>query len=148
MDNGLTLDAVSARDSHPSLYHRDAVDRHGLPLKHYFIWSDDIEFTARILRREDAGYLVPGSVVPAVDRSYALDDAAEAMRRLVPDRLRRRWTDTKIAAKRYSCSTFMLYLGLDTKLPGLAHHTICLSGDYERNIREITQGILSEEPSV
>ena len=44
------------------MVHRDAIDRHGLPLKHYFIWSDDIEYTARILRREDAGYLVPASV--------------------------------------------------------------------------------------
>ncbi len=44
------------------MVHRDAIARHGLPLKHYFIWSDDIEFTARILRREDAGYLVPTSV--------------------------------------------------------------------------------------
>lgn len=44
------------------MVHRDAIDRHGLPLKHYFIWSDDIEYTARILRREDAGYLVPGSI--------------------------------------------------------------------------------------
>jgi rhamnopyranosyl-N-acetylglucosaminyl-diphospho-decaprenol beta-1,3/1,4-galactofuranosyltransferase len=45
------------------MVHRDAIDRHGLPLKHYFIWSDDIEYTARILRREDAGYLVPDSIV-------------------------------------------------------------------------------------
>ena len=39
-----------------------AVDRHGLPIKRYFIWSDDVEFTARVLRTE-AGYLVPGSLV-------------------------------------------------------------------------------------
>ena len=44
------------------LVHREAVDRFGLPFKQYFIWSDDIEYTARILRREDAGYLVPDSV--------------------------------------------------------------------------------------
>ena len=44
------------------LVHRDAVDRFGLPLAHYFIWSDDIEYTARILR-EDQGFLVPESVV-------------------------------------------------------------------------------------
>lgn len=44
------------------LVHRRAIDRHGLPFKHYFIWSDDIEYTARILRHE-AGYVVPTSVV-------------------------------------------------------------------------------------
>ena len=45
------------------LVHRDAVDRFGLPLAHYFIWSDDIEYTARILRSGPWGYLVPESVV-------------------------------------------------------------------------------------
>ncbi len=43
------------------LVHRGAVDRHGLPLARYFLWSDDIEYTARILGREP-GYLVPASV--------------------------------------------------------------------------------------
>lgn len=42
--------------------HRDAVDRCGLPLEHYFIWGDDVEFTARVLR-DEPGYLVPESVV-------------------------------------------------------------------------------------
>lgn len=39
----------------------DVLDRHGLPLKHFFIWSDDIEYTGRVLLREP-GYLVPESV--------------------------------------------------------------------------------------
>ncbi|HWH95417.1 MAG TPA: glycosyltransferase family 2 protein [Baekduia sp.] len=42
--------------------HREAIDRYGLPLAHYFIWGDDIEFTARVLRHE-RGYLVPESRV-------------------------------------------------------------------------------------
>ena len=40
----------------------DAVRRYGLPLKNYFIWSDDIEWTARVLMHE-RGYLVADSVV-------------------------------------------------------------------------------------
>jgi len=43
------------------LVHREAVSRHGLPLKRYFLWSDDIEYTARILRHEP-GFLVPDSI--------------------------------------------------------------------------------------
>jgi GT2 family glycosyltransferase len=39
----------------------DVVARHGLPLKHFFIWSDDIEYTGRVLR-DEPGYLVPSSV--------------------------------------------------------------------------------------
>ena len=45
------------------LVHRTAVDAFGLPLKHYFIWSDDIEYTARILKDAPRGWLVPESVV-------------------------------------------------------------------------------------
>ena len=44
------------------LVSREAVERFGLPLAHFFIWSDDIEFTSRILR-EGTGYLVPDSTV-------------------------------------------------------------------------------------
>ena len=44
------------------LVRRDAIDRHGLPNAHYFIWSDDIEYTARVTRGE-SGYVVPASVV-------------------------------------------------------------------------------------
>jgi GT2 family glycosyltransferase len=43
------------------LVHRDAVDRHGLPHAHYFIWNDDLEWTARVLRDGD-GWWVPASV--------------------------------------------------------------------------------------
>ncbi len=75
-------------------------------------------------------------------------DFAHAMKTLVPDRLRRRWTDTRIDAKSYSCSTFMLYLGVEGSFPELAHHTIFLSRDYERNIREIEDGLAPAEPSI
>ena len=44
------------------LVRTDAVKRYGLPHKHYFIWSDDVEWTARVLKSE-RGYLVPDSVV-------------------------------------------------------------------------------------
>ena len=44
------------------LVSRKGVELAGLPQAHYFIWSDDLEYTARITRR-GAGYLVPESVV-------------------------------------------------------------------------------------
>ncbi len=44
------------------LLSREAVEHHGLPLKQFFFQADDIEYTARILRRR-TGYLVPESVV-------------------------------------------------------------------------------------
>jgi rhamnopyranosyl-N-acetylglucosaminyl-diphospho-decaprenol beta-1,3/1,4-galactofuranosyltransferase len=44
------------------LVSRGAVARHGLPAKHFFVWSDDIDYTSRVLR-DDIGFLVPTSVV-------------------------------------------------------------------------------------
>jgi phytoene desaturase len=76
-------------------------------------------------------------------------DFAQTMAKLVPDRLRRRWTDKKLAAKKYSCSTFMLYLGIEGMVPDLAHHSILLAADYRRNVREIEEGrVPPGEPSV
>ncbi len=75
-------------------------------------------------------------------------DFARAMGRLVPDRLRRRWRDRKISAKRFSCSTFMLYLGLDGRSER-PHHNIYIAEDYERNLDEIeNQHVLSDDPSI
>jgi GT2 family glycosyltransferase len=44
------------------LVKRSAVQKYGVPLAHWFIWGDDIEYTARILRHE-VGYVAPRSVV-------------------------------------------------------------------------------------
>ena len=75
-------------------------------------------------------------------------DFAQTMRRLVPDRLRRRWTDRKIARKKYSCSTFMMYLGIDGLYEHLDHHTIYTSANYAGNLADIeTNGTLSKDPS-
>jgi phytoene desaturase len=74
-------------------------------------------------------------------------DFAHAMQALIPNRLRRRWSDRKIARKRFSCSTFMLYLGLEGELPELAHHTVFLAADYRRNLAEIERGEAPGAPS-
>jgi GT2 family glycosyltransferase len=44
-----------------TMVHRSAVDEHGLPPAHFFIWSDDPEYLGGILR-EGTGYMVPESV--------------------------------------------------------------------------------------
>jgi len=44
------------------LVHRDALTTCGLPIAEYFIWNDDVEFTARILR-DHRGICVPASEV-------------------------------------------------------------------------------------
>lgn len=75
-------------------------------------------------------------------------DFAHAMKKLVPDHLRNRWTDRKISKKRFSCSTFMLYLGIEGRYDNVAHHSIYIAKDYERNLEDIEQRhVLSDDPS-
>ena len=83
----------------------------------------------------------------AFDAVVVNADFANAMTGLVPDTARRRWTDRKIAKKKFSCSTFMMYLGIEGDVPGLAHHTIYLSKDYRRNVADIEAGRAPSDPS-
>ncbi len=75
-------------------------------------------------------------------------DFADAMRKLLPTQHRKRWTDKRIHSKRFSCSTFMLYLGIEGRYDNVAHHTIYLAENYKQNLRDI-EGLhrLSEDPS-
>ena len=75
-------------------------------------------------------------------------DFADAMRKLVPNRYRARWTDKKIASKQFSCSTFMMYLGIEGRFDDVAHHTIYLTENYKQNLCDIEDGhCLSTDPS-
>jgi phytoene desaturase len=83
------------------------------------------------------------------DATVVNADFARSMTRLVPDRLRRRWSDRAIASKRFSCSTFMLYLGIDGRYDAVPHHTIYLSESYRENLADIeSRHALGEDPSM
>ncbi len=98
--------------------------------------------------RRARGLRTARQTVPA-DALVINADFARAMTRLVPNSLRRRWTDRKLAEKKYSCSTFMMYLGLEGLEPDVAHHTIYLSRDYLANLADIEHHHrLSDDPSV
>ena len=97
--------------------------------------------------RRAVGVRTPSGEVGA-DALVVNADFAHAMTKLVPNRLRRRWRDEKLARKSYSCSTFMMYLGVEGRFDDLAHHTIWLAEDYERNLQEIEEGrVLPANPS-
>lgn len=51
----------------------DAVRTHGLPVTDYFLWNDDFEYSARLLRR-GVGLYVPGSVVEHRTKALAGTD--------------------------------------------------------------------------
>ena len=80
--------------------------------------------------RTDAGETRADAVVLNADFS-------RAMTKLVPDSKRKRWTDRKLDGKKFSCSAFMLYLGIEGPLDGIEHHTIFLSDDFRTNFVEI-----------
>jgi phytoene desaturase len=92
--------------------------------------------------------VVAGGESVRADAVVINGDFGHAVRRLVPEKHRRRWPDAKIERARLSCSTFMLYLGLEGEAGPAEHHTIFLSREYERNIGEITGGVLPQEPSI
>ena len=75
-------------------------------------------------------------------------DFSGTIGKLVPDRLRKHWPDARIEEAKYSCSTFMLYLGIEGRYEHLDHHTIFLSKDYAKNIDEIEAGLIPEDPSI
>ncbi|QDT63708.1 phytoene desaturase family protein [Calycomorphotria hydatis] len=76
-------------------------------------------------------------------------DFARAMHRLVPDQIRRQWTNRKLKKKDFSCSTYMMYLGIEGLEEDLAHHTIYISENYQENLKEIeSKHVLSDDPSV
>ena len=94
------------------------------------------------------------TAVNTADAKYDCDavvinaDFAQAMKDLVPNSIRSRWTDEKIRKKKFSCSTFMLYLGIKGKYEDLPHHTIHITSDYERNLRQIeSEFVLPDDPS-
>jgi phytoene desaturase len=75
-------------------------------------------------------------------------DFAGAMQRMVPNHLRKRWTDERLAKKQFSCSTFMMYLGIEGRYDDISHHTIYLAENYRQNLRDIEElHQLSDNPS-
>lgn len=51
----------------------------------------------------------------------------------------RKYTPKRLEKMKLSCSTFMLYLGLDKRYD-LPHHTVCFAHEYRAHIDSITRG--------
>ncbi|MFW6413997.1 MAG: phytoene desaturase family protein [Verrucomicrobiota bacterium] len=74
-------------------------------------------------------------------------DFAHAMTNLVPDDILRKYRPEKLRKKSFSCSTYMMYLGLD-KIYDMPHHTIVFADNYKRNVEEVFNSkILSDDIS-
>ncbi len=75
-------------------------------------------------------------------------DFANAMTKLVDKKYRNKYTDKKLNKMMYSCSTFMLYIGLDKLYEDIYHHNIFFANDYKKNVADIVaNSIIPEDPS-
>jgi phytoene desaturase len=88
----------------------------------------------------------------AHDHVFLNADATWALKHLIPRDIAARasasYEPERLDAKKYSCSTFMMYLGVEGEVD-LPHHTIYVSSKYEENLRDICErGTLSHDPSV
>lgn len=70
------------------------------------------------------------------DETVVNADFGYAMKHLVPPGVLRKYSADNVDRKPYSCSTFMLYLGID-KIYDLPHHTIFFADKYKENIDDI-----------
>lgn len=79
------------------------------------------------------------------DAVFVNADFAHAMTSIVEKGVLRKYTEDNLRKREYSCSTFMLYLGLD-KVYDLKHHMIVFAEDYRKNLREIAdEKVLSDD---
>lgn len=85
------------------------------------------------------GVELSGGRIEKADHVVINEDFAYAMREIVSKENRKKWTDENLASKGYSCSTFMLYLGVKKEYKDIAHHSIIFAKDYKKNVDEITE---------
>ncbi|GEK33371.1 phytoene desaturase family protein [Kurthia sibirica] len=99
-------------------------------------------------KKKVAGLLLENGDIIYSDDVVINADFGYAMTKLLKEPLASKWTPEKVKKKQFSCSTFMLYLGLDTQYD-LQHHTIMFAEDYKKNMEEISDTkILSEDMSI
>lgn len=74
-------------------------------------------------------------------------DFAYAMNHLIKPEHLKKYTPEKIEKKKFSVSTFMLYIGLDTTYD-FPHHEIIFSKDYESYLKGLTSNRFTDDFSV
>jgi phytoene desaturase len=82
------------------------------------------------------GVKLPNGADVYADEVIVNADFAHAMNHLVAPGVLQKYAPSQLEKREYSCSTFMLYLGLN-KLYDLPHHSIVFAKDYRSNIGNI-----------
>lgn len=83
------------------------------------------------------------------DYIIANSDFPYTMKNLIKDiKNKGKYTDKKIDNMDYSCSVFLMYLGINKKVHSAEVHNISFADDFEKNISDIFEGIDPKDPSV
>ena len=99
-------------------------------------------------RRAVGVELASGESVDA-DAVFVNADFGHAMEHLFAPGQIKKYTPEKLKTRNYSCSTFMMYLGLDRTYPECEHHMIVFAKDYQKNLEDIShRKVTSEDVSV
>lgn len=92
------------------------------------IWKDSNKIKLRLNGLEE-GF---DKVIVNADYAYA---KTQLLGRKIPD-------------YKYSCSVYLLYLGLKKKIEGLAHHNLFFAGDLNKNLNQIFKDqVIPDDPS-
>lgn len=76
-------------------------------------------------------------------------DFGHAIQTLFDPQELRRYSPENLRKRKWSCSTFMMYLGLDRTYPEAEHHMIVFANDYKKNLEDITRRrICSDDVSI
>lgn len=76
-------------------------------------------------------------------------DFSYAMEKLIKDkRTKGKYTDERLSKMKYSCSTFIIYLGLKKKYKELSVHNLYFGEDFKENIEAPFMGKLPKKPSL
>lgn len=95
------------------------------------------------------GVRLESGEVERADHIVVNADFGHALKSLFPRRELKKWTPQTLEKKNFSCSTFMIYLGIDKLYKEIPHHNILFAEDYQKNVNEITRDmVLSEDPSI
>jgi phytoene desaturase len=93
----------------------------------------------RVENRAACGVELEDGQIVEADAVVINADFGYAAAHLFEPGLLRKYTPRKLDAMKYSCSTFMIYAGLDRQYD-MPFHTICFADDYRTNVEAVFRG--------
>jgi len=93
-------------------------------------------------------YVVPGKVFTYVTSVATFGaDFPYAVKELIKDsHSKGKYTDEYLYNMKYTCSTFIMYLGLNKKYPNLSAHNIYIDKEFKKNIEDAFVGNIPDNP--